>query len=199
MNHFNTSFSDKKEFWRKIPHTQLVHFLQMVAQSVTMKYKMMNPTDSHHDILVSHHLLFTCIGSDKSTGDALGPLVGTGLLEAGYTHVMGSLKNPLDASNIEYQFADFPKGFTSIAIDAALGMKSSVGLFQVSNRPIAPGISVGKSLPLIGDYSIAAIVNANGANQRQILQNTSLYHVMNLAQQIIDAIKIAIPLNTTQT
>jgi putative sporulation protein YyaC len=161
-------------YWKKITGIEVAGFLQEIQ-----------PTHSQP--------VFLCIGSDQSTGDSLGPLVGTALIEAGYPHVMGTLREPLDSSNLQRRIAELPREHTYIAIDAALGLPGSIGLFQVSNRPIAPGKSIGKKLPPLGDYSIAAIVNATGPRQLHILQTTSLYRVMTMAQQIIDAVQPAYP------
>ena len=50
-------------------------------------------------------IVFLCIGSDRSTGDSLGPLLGYKLkyLEnySGF-HVFGDLKHPVHATNLEF-------------------------------------------------------------------------------------------------
>ena len=48
-------------------------------------------------------IAFACIGTDRSTGDALGPLVGQRLLKLGFdrTPVIGTLEEPLHALNLE--------------------------------------------------------------------------------------------------
>ncbi|MNG38716.1 hypothetical protein D3C84_1265240 [compost metagenome] len=69
-----------------------------------------------------------------------------------------------------------------------------MGLYQLSNQPLAPGKSVGKDLPPVGDYTIAAIVNVDGPRQYNVLQTTSLYRVMQMAEEVIRAIVHAIPL-----
>ncbi|WP_326115161.1 DUF1256 domain-containing protein [Paenibacillus alginolyticus] len=81
-----------------------------------------------------------------------------------------------------------------IAIDACLGQKLSVGMYQVSNQPLAPGKSVGKVLPGVGDYTIAAIVNADGPRQYSVLQTTSLYSVLKMADEVTKAIEHAFPI-----
>ncbi|MDF2725961.1 MAG: sporulation protein, partial [Paenibacillus sp.] len=53
-------------------------------------------------------LVFVCIGTDRSTGDALGPLTGTLLVEAGYAQVIGTLDHPCDASNLTARLLDIP-------------------------------------------------------------------------------------------
>jgi putative sporulation protein YyaC len=149
----------------------------------------------------AHQLVFLCIGTDRSTGDALGPLVGSMLEEAGYGQVLGTLQYPLDASNLLQRLEEvqLQQGNRVLAIDACLGQPSSLASYQVSNQPIEPGKSVGRALPLVGDYSIAAIVNVSSGNQYALLQTTSLYRVMTMAKEIVNAIFAAFPLKPSST
>ncbi|TXK81035.1 spore protease YyaC [Paenibacillus sp. N3.4] len=158
---------------------QLSLFLEAIGQELVLK---------------PHELAFVCIGTDRSTGDALGPLVGSRLEELGYPHVIGTLESPCDASNLAGRLQEVPDDCLVIAIDACLGQKLSVGQYQVSNQPLAPGKSVGKALPLIGDYTIAAIVNADGPKPYSVLQTTSLHHVLKMAKEITKAINYAFPM-----
>jgi len=127
-----------------------------------------------------------CIGTDRSTGDSLGPLVGTFLLEAGYPAVIGSLEAPCDAGNLTQRLAGLEPGIPIVAIDACLGQPYSVGMFQVSCGPLLPGKSLGKPLPPVGDFSVAAIVNVSGPNPFAILQSTSLHRVIAMAKAITE-------------
>ncbi|WP_028550099.1 spore protease YyaC [Paenibacillus sp. UNC451MF] len=149
--------------------------------------------------LDAEKILFLCIGTDRSTGDALGPLVGTMLVEAGYPYVMGTLEAPLDASNMIERLARIPTEQKVVAIDACLGQPASVASYQVSNQPMEPGKSLGKQLPAVGDYSIAGIVNVDGGQKYSTLQSTSLYRVMVMAKEIVAAIRIAFPVNSVST
>ncbi len=169
---------NKKPFWRKIKGEQLADFLNEIRQQ---------------EQAATENLAFVCIGTDRSSGDSLGPLVGSELEEAGYPYVIGTLKEPCDASNLEQRLLEIPQGSKVIAIDACLGQALSVGYYQVSNQPILPGKSVGKVLPRVGDFTIAAIVNADGPKQYAILQTTSLFHVMGMAKQIAAAIQEVFP------
>lgn len=169
----------REQFWKKMNGEQLAFFLKTIGESSEIE-----PSE----------LFFVCIGTDRSSGDALGPLVGSKLAEFGYPHVIGTLEAPCDASNIAARLQEIPQGSVVIAIDACLGQKLSVGMYQVSNQPLAPGKSVGKDLPHVGDYTIAAIVNVDGPRQYNILQTTSLYRVMNMADEVARAIRHAFPL-----
>ncbi|MGM1047448.1 putative sporulation protein YyaC [Paenibacillus uliginis N3/975] len=139
---------------------------------------------------------FLCIGTDRSTGDALGPLTGSRLLEYGFPHVIGTLSDPCDACNLETKLQDIPKGSTVIAIDACLGQSSSVSFFFGSAGPIHPAQSVGKPLPSVGHYSIAAVVNVQGPKPYWTLQVTSLHLVMTMAEEIAHAAASAFGLST---
>ncbi len=139
--------------------------------------------------------IILCIGTDRATGDCLGPLVGEQLqnYNSGFA-VYGSLLAPVHALNlrnvINKIYEDNQNPFV-IAIDASLGASSHVGYITVSDSPIAPGKGVNKKLPAIGDMSITGIVNVSGQNPNQ-LQSTRLYTVMQLANYIADSLKYAI-------
>jgi putative sporulation protein YyaC len=140
---------------------------------------------------------FLCIGTDRSTGDALGPLVGAALANAGYDRVIGTLASPCDANTLPSWIAELaaapPGSEAVIAIDAALGRPESVGRFQVTHMPMLPGASIRSDLPTVGDYGIAGIVGTNGIKPYAILQNTSLYRVMTMADAVVAAITAAFP------
>jgi putative sporulation protein YyaC len=165
-------------FRRRLRGEELHHFLESIAAQGTG----------------ADGLLFLCIGTDRSTGDALGPIVGTLLEEAGYRHVVGTLASPLDASNMVERIKQVPlQDYTVIAIDACLGQQASLESYQVSNQPIEPGKSLGKLLPPLGDYSIAAIVNVDTGQKYAILQSTSLYRVMRMSREIVSAVQKVFP------
>jgi putative sporulation protein YyaC len=163
-----------ERYWRKIKGDQLADFLLSIAEERK---------------LTARSVVFVCIGTDRSSGDSLGPLVGTLLQEEGYPYVIGTLEAPCDASNLSQRLLEIPQQTTVIAIDACLGQPLSVGLFQVSNQSMYPGKSVGKVLPAVGDYTIAAIVNADGPKHYAILQTTSLRLVMQMSKEIAGAIQ----------
>lgn len=132
-------------------------------------------------------IVFICIGTDRSTGDALGPLTGSKLEEYGFKNVVGTLACPCDAGNLEARLATIPPEARVVAIDACLGMEQSLGAFLVSAAPLLPAESVGGKLPAVGDFSIAGIVGKKGPKPYHALQAASLYRVMNMADQIAAA------------
>lgn len=152
------------------------------------------------DIAQAHpnrdHIKFICIGSDRSTGDSFGPIIGTMLKEQGWKHVIGTLEKPCDAYAVEaaarsaQEYAADDDAIV-IAIDACLGQPRSVGCFIVARGPLQPGEAVGKRLPPIGDYSIAGVVNSSGPKAYAMLQTTSLHHVVLMAKHVAQAIQEA--------
>jgi putative sporulation protein YyaC len=145
------------------------------------------PTESNHPIVI------VCIGTDRSTGDSLGPLVGTLLQEKQVSpfHVYGTLEKPIHAVNLEEKLKEIKtmhKNSFIIAVDACLGRLKSVGMITVEKGPLKPGAGVNKQLPPVGDIHITGVVNVSGFMEFFVLQNTRLHLVMNMAQSIVDGI-----------
>lgn len=132
------------------------------------------------------HRLVICIGSDRSTGDSLGPLVGAYLkqLSLPRTSVWGTLAEPVHALNLE-QYAQRLKNELDqplvIAVDASLGKPGSVGLIEVGRGPLMPGAGVNKKLPPVGHIYLSGIVNLGGFMEQMVLQSTRLFHVFEIA------------------
>lgn len=135
----------------------------------------------------AEEVTFLCIGTDRSTGDALGPLTGSRLLEYGFSHVIGTLPSPCDADNLVARVTEIPSGHIVVAVDACLGSPVALENFFVSNEPLQPAQSVGVSLPAVGHYSVAAIVDIHGPKPYRTLQTTPLHRVMVMAEQIATA------------
>lgn len=136
-----------------------------------------------------------CIGTDRATGDCLGPLVGEQLIDFNSNYkVMGCLSAPVHAKNLVSTINEINtqiKNPLVIAVDASLGAKNHVGYITVSDCPIFPGKGVNKKLPAIGDISITGIVNISN-NNPGLLQSTRLFTVMQLANCIANALKYSI-------
>lgn len=140
-------------------------------------------------------MVLICIGTDRATGDALGPLTGDYILNHNTCYnVAGTLQYPVHALNIKETikniYMDFDNPFV-IAIDASLGLQKDLGKITISNSHIFPGKGVNKKLPAIGDISITGIVNISGSSGTNLLQNTRLYTVKHMADCIGDALLYA--------
>lgn len=134
-------------------------------------------------------IVILCIGTDRSTGDSLGPLVGDKLkfLVRDKFSIYGDLEHPVHAKNLSDTLNKINKSYVNpyiIAIDACLGSLQHVGCVIVENKPLNPGAAMNKDLPPVGDLSITGIVNISGSMEFMVLQNTRLYTVMLLADLI---------------
>lgn len=150
------------------------------------------------DIINNHktpfnQIVILCIGSDRSTGDSLGPLIGYKLSKTNYPglNIYGTLKNPVHAVNLSAVMdeinTDHPDSLI-IAIDASVGNRSHIGYITLSCRPLKPGLGVNKELPSVGNICITGIVNFQSILDNMILQTTRLDTVMELADCISSAI-----------
>lgn len=134
-------------------------------------------------------IILLCIGTDRSTGDSLGPLVGDKLnfLIRDHIFIYGNLESPIHAKNLcetINKIKSIYKNPYIIAVDACLGSLQSVGGIIIENKPIMPGAAMNKDLPPVGDLSITGVVNIAGSLEFMVLQNTRLYVVMHLADII---------------
>lgn len=134
-----------------------------------------------------------CIGTDRSTGDALGPITGCELIALGYPSKMvyGTLEEPVHAGNLREAVAQAQRlhpGVPVLAVDACLGVPENVGSISLSEGPVRPGAGVNKDLPAVGDLSVTGVVNVAGFMEYLILQNTRLSLVVRMARVIAEAI-----------
>lgn len=138
-------------------------------------------------------IVFVCIGSDRATGDCLGPIIGHKLSHyrnfsnKRSFHVYGTLENPIHAKNLEatIQHIHFHHlDAITIAIDASLGVVDHIGYVTLGEGSLCPGTGVSKELPAVGDIFITGIVNLSGFGSQMLLQTTHLNLVMKLADFI---------------
>lgn len=135
-----------------------------------------------------HEIVVVCVGTDRVSGDSLGPLVGTLLLEeCRYAKVYGTLCDPVHAQNINEAILELSKlhpGAFVIAVDACLGRASNVEKIIMMKKPLKPGTGVNKDLPEIGDVTIQGIVNIGGFMPHLVIQNTRMNTIYNMARVI---------------
>lgn len=143
----------------------------------------------------SRPLVIINIGTDRATGDCLGPLVGTRLRSLSpRMEIYGSLEQPVHATNLEsilegiYQRADRP---IIGAVDACLGNTDRIGYINVRAGSLKPGTALKKSLPEVGDFHISGVVNVGGFFEHLVLQNTRLYIVYKMADLIAKGLYLA--------
>lgn len=141
-------------------------------------------------------LIILCIGTDRVTGDSLGPLIGYKLeqLPLERVHIYGTLERPVHAQNLHETINTIYRlhpDMPIIAIDASLGNSKHLGYITLGKGPLKPGAGVNKNLPAVGDIFITGIVNTSGIMEHMLLQTTRLSTVMNLADCISKAIHYA--------
>ncbi|ADL13817.1 spore protease YyaC [Acetohalobium arabaticum] len=140
-------------------------------------------TDNHDKLII------ICVGTDRSTGDALGPLTGSRLnkFTPSEIPVFGTLKEPVHATNLQEKMKYINNRYQNpfvLAIDAGLGNNDSIGSINIKRGPLKPGSGVNKDLPLIGNMHITGLVNIGGYMEYFVLQSTRLHLVMKMAKTI---------------
>lgn len=138
--------------------------------------------------LERQNVVILCIGTDRSTGDSLGPITGTKLrFLLPKLPIFGTLDEPVHATNLVDKLStihhDFPRCFT-IAIDACLGKSDHVGSVSLGLGTLKPGTAVQKELPPVGNAYITGIVNVGGFMEHMVLQSTRLSLVVKMANTI---------------
>ncbi|OIQ59777.1 hypothetical protein MOTE_10330 [Moorella thermoacetica] len=139
-----------------------------------------------------------CIGTDRATGDSLGPLVGT-FLKTKHPEwpVYGTLAEPLHAFNLPETLEIIRTrhaGRPVVAVDSALGASESVGNICVRRGSCRPGSGLNKNLPAVGDAYLVGVINVGTGHALDLitLQNTRLYLVWRMAEVIVEAIEIGV-------
>lgn len=144
--------------------------------------------------LHNDELVIVCIGTDRATGDSLGPLVGYKLkdLHEEKVALYGTLDEPVHAKNLEDTLEYIVNNHSNaliLAIDACLGSANNVGCLTIGEGAITPGAGVKKDLPPVGHLHITGIVNFSSLMNMVILQNTRLSLVMQMADTISSGMK----------
>lgn len=132
-------------------------------------------------------LILICVGTDRATGDCLGPIIGQSLINSKIYSVYGTLQNPVHAKNLNLTLNHIHTIYKNpfiIAIDSCLGCRKHVGYITLSSMPLLPGQGVLKRLPPIGDLSITGIVDIFSDSDHETIQTTRLKIVFELASFI---------------
>ncbi|MDD4112310.1 MAG: spore protease YyaC [Herbinix sp.] len=149
-------------------------------------------------VLYDKNIVFLCIGSDRATGDCLGPIIGYKLskyINQPNIHIYGTLEHPVHAKNLKDTVTMINQKHDNafiIAIDASLGKSDHIGYITLGEGPLKPGAGVDKDLPEVGNLFITGIVNFSGMLDHMLLQTTRLNVVMSMADQICLAISYSI-------
>lgn len=144
------------------------------------------------------NIIFLCIGTQRLTGDAFGPLTGnrltTLLNDARRINVIGTLENSVSLCNINNIVQRIKNTYTNpfiIAIDSALSTPANIGSICVCEGGLTVGTSLNRSGVTVGEMNIRAVVGRNCGNANQnlcVLQNVPLSRVVNLAEIVSSGI-----------
>jgi len=178
----------KKRTALKKEHLRMLHTDPYLFETMSEKIVSWFPTIPREYVVV-------CVGTDRSTGDSLGPLTGTFFSEKRPKHmtIYGTLHEPVHATNLENYVMDIKENHRNpyiIAVDACLGRNTSVGCLITGVGPLLPGAALNKPLPSIGDMHITGVVNIGGFMEHSVLQNTRLSIVVDMANKIADLLDI---------
>ena len=134
--------------------------------------------------------LIVCIGTEKISGDALGPIVGTMIrqkLIGKGALIFGTLDSSITAKEVKYLNYFFKATFGErkiITVDAALGKEEEVGLIKISDSPLKPGSGIDKKLDEIGNVTIQGVVAEKTPLASAYLQNVKIDIVYKMAEII---------------
>ena len=104
-----------------------------------------------------------CIGSDRVSGDMLGPMVGSSLREEYRLPcpVYGWVGESVNGINLESYLAmikERHEGCVIIAVDAALGRESDVGSVRIKKGGIKAGGALERKGASVGDLGVIGVV-----------------------------------------
>lgn len=147
----------------------------------------------HFRHVANRPIVFVCIGTDRSIGDSLGPLVGTFLEEKRIQsfYIYGTIDDPIHSLNLDEKLEYIQKKHDNpfiIGIDACLGRYKNIGNLEIGDGPVNPGSGVNKELTPVGHIHITGTVNIGGFMEIVVLQNTRLNLVFRMAQTIAQGI-----------
>lgn len=158
--------------------TNVVSFHYSTTPSLSVIKKVAKSIPSDKETVVA------CIGTDCSSGDSLGPIVGTLLQAEHFSNVIGTLDDPLDFDNYQSKFDEkYGKkdNLFVIAVDAAFGYPAEVEQIIVRKGGLIPGSGLWEAKRGFGDLTVMGVVNPLGPNNIQTLHTTSLRIVLNMA------------------
>ena len=136
-------------------------------------------------------LVMVCIGTDRVTGDALGPLVGTNLERLGMP-VYGTLAEPIHATNFKTDWHQKVQALSAthwvIGVDAEVGDASTIGKVRVWPGSVNAGMGTGALLPAFGGCWVTGVTGYGSPGSASGIWGARLFDVHCLADIIINAL-----------
>jgi len=178
--------------------TKNIHYIDALSENAVTHFEEIFLSHVQDKLDLYSRLILLCIGTDRATGDSLGPITGhklNAVVDRSKVSVFGTLEKPVHAKNI-HQTLDFINAAYEnpfiAAIDACLGKPENVGFITIGEGPVNPGAGLSKTLPMVGNISITGIVNVATGMDFAVLQNTRLHLVMKMAEVIHEGIYLSL-------
>ena len=131
------------------------------------------------------NVVFFCVGSDKTTGDAFGPLVGTMLRRNGF-NVIGHLHKTVYGDAVQDYIYDPPRNSFVVGIGAVNSQTVKQGILEITDRPLIP---VSNKRLFVGEASISyAVCNVPDDFLFVKLSTISLAFIMDGADALVESI-----------
>lgn len=145
-------------------------------------------------------MVIVCIGTPNISGDSVAPIAGEILIDMNVdAYVYGTTSRPITGLNYREYYKHIKAihaDDTIIAIDSALGEKSSAGTVRIVKGGVKPGGALNKTNPKIGLYGILAQVGDISGDAIAELMQTPFELIESLAKKCADvAIKLIDNLN----
>ena len=138
-------------------------------------------------------LLFLCIGSEKISGDCIGPIVGT-LLKEKYRipyPVLGTEDNSVNGANIRAYRDNIKKYFPDykiIAVDSAVGDDKDLWTLKIREGGVRAGGALNPSVEYYGEVGILAVVGSKSGNVLDNLLSAPYSKIVDCAERIAKTI-----------
>lgn len=191
-----TTFTERQPLIEK---NKKVHIGEPLA-TIRMKRRLV--AILQQNCLADQEIILLCIGTDRSTGDAFGPLTGTELKQYstfsqgnGKAEVFGHIDEPVHAVNLDETKKIISSNYRNpfiVAVDAGLGRKTSVGTVEIKQGPLKPGSGVKKDLGTVGHMHLTGYVNIAGYMEYFVLQSTRLSLVLTMSRLVAISINQAL-------
>lgn len=145
-------------------------------------------------ISVGRAPVIVCIGSDRISGDSLGPITGSMLKKKLFLpqiFILGNLEKTVTAKEVNYLNHFLRETFPHrliLCVDSAVGSFSDVGAIKISDAPISPGSGINKKLAKVGDVSIQGVVAEKGLLNAASLSEVRMNMVYKMSDIISDSI-----------
>lgn len=138
-------------------------------------------------------LLFLCIGSEKISGDCIGPIVGT-LLKEKYRlpfPVLGTEENSVNGTNIRAYKENIKKHFPDykiIAVDSAVGDEKDLWTIKIREGGVRAGGALDPKVEYVGEVGILAVVGSKKGNVLENLLAAPYSRIVDFAERIAKTI-----------